>query len=111
MKRPFFDPGRLNHRMQLERIVETPDGCGGTAISWVPLATVWAAVSPRRTVQTTEAQQRIERVLHDITVRFRADLGSDCRLRMGSRTFEIDTVHDPDESRRYLVCTTREEGR
>jgi head-tail adaptor len=32
------------------------------------------------------------------------------RFRKGVRLFEIVTVHDPDESGRYLVCRVREKG-
>ena len=33
------------------------------------------------------------------------------RLRKGERIFEILTLQDPDESRRFLVYRLREEGR
>ena len=39
----------------------------------------------------------------------RPDVKAGARLRRGSRLFAILSVHDPDESGRYLVCLTREE--
>jgi SPP1 family predicted phage head-tail adaptor len=53
----------------------------------------------------------VETVTHRITVRFRVDLASGMRLARGGRVFEVVSVHDPDETGRYLVCRAREKGR
>lgn len=111
MRQTFYDPGALNHLFQLEQIVETPDGCGGTDVSWLTVSQVWGRLIPRR-VRTSEiAQQQTEHLLHDVVLRFREDIKSGWQLRMDERVFKIDTVHDPDERRRYLICSTKEEGR
>jgi head-tail adaptor len=31
------------------------------------------------------------------------------RFALGSRVFAIQTAHDPDETRRYLVCMVKED--
>ena len=56
------------------------------------------------------ADQAIETVTHRITIRKRNDIRSGMRFVKGARVFEIETVHDPDETGRYLVCRVREEG-
>lgn len=33
------------------------------------------------------------------------------RFRRDQRVLDIMTVHDPDETQRYLVCRTREQGK
>jgi head-tail adaptor len=32
------------------------------------------------------------------------------RFMKGARIFDILTIHDPDETGRYLICRVREEG-
>lgn len=56
------------------------------------------------------ADQMLETVTHRITIRRREGIRSGMRLVKGTRVFAIVTVHDPDETGRYLICRTREEG-
>jgi SPP1 family predicted phage head-tail adaptor len=57
------------------------------------------------------AYQTLEEVTHRVTIRHRADIASGMRLAWDMRKFLILTVHDPDETGRYLVLRTREDGR
>jgi len=43
-------------------------------------------------------------------MRYRTGVASGMRFVKGTRLFEIVTVHDPDESGRYLVCKVKEVG-
>ncbi len=106
-----FDPGALNHRFVLESLTETPNGLGEMNQSWQVVADVWGTLGPAKPTSNQLAQQRQEMLTHEIVLRFRPDIMSGWRLREGVRTFEIITVHDPDECSQYLVCMTREEGR
>ncbi len=110
-KQIFLDPGRLNHRVQLQSIVETSDGCGGVNVSWTPVADVWANIQPHRTRSEQLAQQQFETLTHKITIRFRPDVKSGWRVQFGPRLFAITTLHDPDERGRYLSCLVEEEAR
>lgn len=105
------DPGRLRTPLLLEQVALTPDGQGGHAETWNVVATVFARLRPARVSGVFGADQTLETVTHDITLRARDDLASGMRFRDGTRHFVIITVHDPDESGRYLVCATRETGR
>jgi len=107
----FFDPGSLNHRMQLQSPVETSDGLGGVVISWASVVDVWANIAPYRNRSELLAQQQSETLTHKIVIRFRTDVASGWRFQLGLRNFQIITVHDPDERGRYLVCLAQEEGR
>ncbi len=107
----FLDAGRLNQQLGLEQRVETPDGSGGTTVSFVEVAKVWALLEPVAAAMRNLAQQSTETVTHRISIRYRDDIASGWRFTKGTRTFRIITVHDPDETGRYLVCRTGEEGR
>lgn len=111
MNGSFIDPGALRSELSLQQATLTADGLGGHAESWSEIATLFARVEPVSAGTRFGADQTVETVTHRITVRFRADLASGMRLAHGGRIFEVVSVHDPDETGRYLVCRAREKGR
>lgn len=111
MNGSFIDPGALRSELSLQRATLTADGLGGHAESWSEVATLFARVEPVSAGTRFGADQTVETVTHRIIVRFRADLASGMRLARGGRVFEVVSVHDPDETGRYLVCRAREKGR
>jgi SPP1 family predicted phage head-tail adaptor len=84
---------------------------GGHTESWSEVAKVFARLEPVSAQSAFQADQTTETVTHKVTLRARSDLASGMRFVLGSRAFEILTVHDPDETGRYLACRTREKGR
>jgi len=107
----FIDAGVLKHRLVLEQVIETSDGSGGAIITWSEVATLWASIDSVHAAMRHLAQQSQETITHRITLRYRKDVASGWRFRKGDRIFKIITVRDPDETGRYLVCRTEEEGR
>ncbi|OQM75213.1 phage head closure protein [Manganibacter manganicus] len=107
----FLDPGRLRTELALEVATPVADELGGFTQSWAETGIVFAHVEPVSARSRPGADQMLETMTHRITLRHRAGVASGMRFRKGPRIFAIATVHDPDESGRYLVCTTREEGR
>jgi SPP1 family predicted phage head-tail adaptor len=110
MKSVFIDPGALRTELALETNTPVSDGLGGYAESWSEVATVFALIEPVSARSVFGAGQALETVTHRITIRARDGVASGMRFAKGGRSFEIVTVHDPDETGRYLVCRTRETG-
>lgn len=110
MRALFIDPGALRCELALEQVSATPDGMGGFSESWSEVATVFARIEPVAAQSAFGGDQTLETVTHRIAMRFRADVKSGMRFSRGPRRFAIVTVHDPDESGRFLLCRTREEG-
>jgi SPP1 family predicted phage head-tail adaptor len=110
MRVSFVDPGAMCTELALEAVALADDGAGGHVESWNEVATVFAQVEPVRADGRFGADQTIETVTHRVTLRFRGDVGSGMRFAKGTRRFAVLTVHDPDETGRYLVCRTREQG-
>lgn len=106
----FIDPGQLRTELVLESCAVQADGLGGFSEAWSAVATLFAKVEPVSATSIFGADQTLETTTHRITMRHRAGVASGMRLVKGTRIFEIVTVHDPDESGRYLVCRTREVG-
>ena len=111
MRRLRHDPGSLRHRVEIQQASLTTDGAGGHSESWSTLATVFAAIEPTGATSTFGANQRLERVTHRVTIRWRADVASGMRLVHDGRILDIRTVRDPDETARYLTLEALEEGR
>lgn len=107
----FVEPGALRTELALEEAALQPDGMGGHGETWSETGLVFARVEPVRVASLFGAGQSLETVTHRITMRYREGLRSGMRLKRRDRHFVIETVHDPDETGRYLVCMTREEGR
>jgi len=112
VRRPLrLDPGRLRLPLTLEAMTAVPDGAGGHTESWTALATLSASLEPVAAVRRVGADQTLATVTHTVTLRSRADVASGMRFTTAGRVFSIETVHDPDETGRFLVCRVREEGR
>jgi len=107
----FIDPGRLSQQLLLEKPVYSQDDTGAVAVDWSEFGQIWAQVEPVEAGLRSFGEQTLPESTHRVTMRMREDITSDMRLRKGGRTFQILTLHDPDESRRYLVCRVREEQR
>lgn len=110
MRTEFIDPGAFRHELSLEAATLMPDGAGGHAESWSEVARFHARIEPLSATSRFGADQMLESVTHRITLRHRHGIESGMRLRLRARVFAIVTVHDPDETRRYLVCRAQEQG-
>lgn len=107
----FIDPGRLRHELALEECSYLPDSFGGHTETWAEIASLFAMIEPVSARSVFGAGQSLETVTHRITIRWRGHVASGMRFRRQGRVFSIVTVHDPDESGRYLVCQVKEVGR
>ncbi len=107
----FFDPGSMTARLDLQAPQAVPDGQGGATVTWEVMASLWARIEPVSFVVEEQAAGEGGTISHRIWVRFREDVSAGQRFRKGTRTFLVRLVHDPDETRRYLVCQCEEEAR
>ncbi len=106
----LLDPGQLRHELMLQATTPLADGIGGHTDVWNEVALVFGMIEPVTATSIIGADQSLETVTHRITIRGREDVRSGMRFAKGSRVFDIATVHDPDETGRYLVCRVREMG-
>ena len=110
-RRGASDPGRLRLRLTLEHASATPDGAGGSTLTWSEVAIVPADVTPIRAEEREAGEGVADLTLHKIVIRKRSDVFGGNRLRMGERIFRIASVTDPDEDGRFLQLICEEEGR
>lgn len=101
--------GALRHRLVLEAATRVTDGGGGAFVTWLPVAELWASVTPTNGAETVVADQIAGRVSHEIVIRYRDDIIPAMRFRLGARIFEIIAALDVGERRRFSRCLCREE--
>jgi SPP1 family predicted phage head-tail adaptor len=106
---PTHDPGWLRHRVSIEAAAATPDTAGGATVAWSELMTLWARVDPAGGEERVVADHLSGIVTHLVTIRWRDDVTGGLRIAYRGRRFRILAVHDPDETRRYLVAKVEEE--
>lgn len=99
--------GALRHRLTLERATLGPDG----STVWTGDGWVYAALQPVSGGETDAGGGMTGRLTHRIEIRFRDDVTSRDRLRLGSRLFRVVAVRDPDERRARLQIDAEEENR
>lgn len=109
MKPALHDPGWLRHRVEVQSAAGAPDGAGGETVTWDTLAALWARIEPAGAGERIVAGHLSGVVTHDVTLRWRGDIAGGMRIVYRGRTFRVLAVHDPDETRRYLVARTTEE--
>ena len=106
-----FDPGQLSARLELEMRADAGDGQGGIVPGFSLVTSLWARIEPVLVNEEERADAEVFIVTHRIWTRFREDIAAGMRFRKGARIFTVRTFHDPDETRRYLVCRCTEDGR
>ncbi len=100
--------GALRQRVTLEAPVDTPDGAGGFARSYAPVAQVWARIAPTSAREDFVEQRAEQSISHLVTIRWRDDVASAMRFSFRGRKLLIRSVFDPDERRRFLICQCEE---
>ncbi|RFC64221.1 head-tail adaptor protein [Fulvimarina endophytica] len=108
-RRLVLDPGLLRTQAVLEKPVETSDGAGGVSTVWAPANPLSVRIEPR----APERRERFDRVeavqRHRVLCRAGSGAARGGRFRIGERLLAIETVHDPDETGRFLLCLCVEE--
>ncbi len=104
----FLQAGSLNRRLVVEQRTGQADGIGGIDDTWEILFEVWANILPLTSRQKQSAGGLVDSQTHNVYLRHRSDIKSGMRFATNGRLFEILTVHDPDETSRYLHCLVSE---
>jgi SPP1 family predicted phage head-tail adaptor len=96
--------GELVHRLALHAPLRTPDGAGGTNLTFALVAEVWGSIETIGGTESQAADRLAGSVTHAIIIRHRPGVTPDHRFALGPRTFAIRAVLDHDGRRRFLEC-------
>jgi SPP1 family predicted phage head-tail adaptor len=105
-KRAFV--GAMRQRLSLDAAVESTDASGALQTTWSPLGDIWGQITPASSGDRFVADRQEETITHRILIRWRSDVQSGMRLRLGGRSFLVHSAFDPDERQRVLICRCEE---
>ena len=104
--------GHLRHQITLQQETQVPDGAGGYALGWTPVATVWGDISPLsgREVFVGHALQGL--VTHRVTLRYIPGLTVTIGMSLVSntRSYKIHAVLNTDARNRWLELLVEDGG-
>lgn len=99
-----LDAGQFNRQLTVENEIESADGFGGFVSSYQSDGAVWAHIRPVSTRPVIRGDNDVVEISHKIIFRFRAGITTSTRFVTGTRRFDVQSVRDIDETRRYLEC-------
>jgi SPP1 family predicted phage head-tail adaptor len=108
MGRILMGIGDLKHRIVLQYQAKVADGMGGFVVTWVPDATVWAAIWPVSAGETIQADQTTMTITHRIRIRYRDGLKAAYRIAWAGRYFNIVSIIDPNMAHRWMDVLCKE---
>jgi SPP1 family predicted phage head-tail adaptor len=97
-----MNPGILRSRIIIEQKVFADNGFGGHTETWSALATVWAKVEHLSGRELQMAQQVSPEITYEITIRYRSDVTTNCRINYAGQHFDIRDVKDLDNMHKWL---------
>ena len=100
--------GVMRQRLSLDAAAESSDESGALQTTWVAQGDLWGQIIPASSGDRFLAERQEEAITHRILIRWRADVQSGMRFRLGARTFLVRSIFDPDERQRVLICRCEE---
>jgi SPP1 family predicted phage head-tail adaptor len=101
-----MEAGKLRYRVTLQQLTTTTDAEGIPIESWLPFATVHAAVEPIKGREYFQAAAVGAENTVRIRIRYRSGVTAAMRLLYGTRIFNIRSVIDDNERHWeiHLMC-------
>lgn len=100
--------GKMRRVVTIRTMARTPDGGGGYTETPTDIENIPARIEPLEGNELLRAMQTGMTAPHRITMRYRTDVGGASLLVYDGRTFDIQSVVDPEEKHRELVILADE---
>lgn len=100
--------GKLREVLEIQTNTPTANAYGEMVPAWATVATVRGQVQILSGREFIEAKQREVDLSAKITIRYRADITANQRVKWGARYFDIDAVLDAGGAARALILMVRE---
>ena len=100
--------GELKHLVSLQKRSVTRGAAGEVVETWATIGTAWAAMKPLKGREYFAAKQVQAETTHEITIRYRSDMGPLDRITYKNRVFDIQTAINSMEQDRWLILICAE---
>lgn len=101
--------GPMRDRLEIQARTMAANSYGERVATWETVATRWGQVDPLNGRELWQAQSVRPDVSHKVTMRYYDGLSPRHRLKLGSRIFEITSVINIDNRKRFVDVTCIEE--
>jgi len=99
---------RYRHQIVIQTPTDSQNAYGELTASWATLLTVWAAMESTAAGETLEAGNQVQQNRFLFEVYYNSGITSKCRIKYGSRYFDIEGVYDIDNRGRKMRITAVE---
>lgn len=108
-----MEPGKLQHRLTIQRLITTTDQHGDRRSKKTPLNidTVWGSVNALKGNELLEAQQIKASVTHEMRFRYDSTLSEitvNDQIAFDGRTFQIAFLDNFSERNEFFTATVEE---
>ena len=108
MSRHGASIGAMRHKVIIQQVTSTTDAGGGRSVAWSNYKTVFAHVEQLSAQVKFDQGVVDERGLYRFTMRFLTGVDTRNRLSFDNKIFNIDSVINLDERKKYLVIRAKE---
>lgn len=106
-----MNAGQLDRRIVIQSQATSQDAYGQEQQTWTDVFTCWASIHAATSREVYAAAGFVTQLSHVVTIRYTStSITSAMRVLYGTRTFQVQAVVDPDESRVLLnlYCLERD---
>lgn len=103
-----MNPGRLNKKVQIQRLTNLKNEYGEFEEVWQDLKEVWAEVKPLTGRSFFSAQQLNSEITHSVIIRYIENIKPSMRVMYKERVFEILYIMDFNEENKALQLMCKE---
>ena len=102
---PSINPGRLVHRVELQKPAKLADAFGQTQESWSSVSSAWAAIDPVRGLDLIRSGQETNQQFVTITMWWQDGITNDMRVSTQNGKYLVQSIENPGERNVLLVLT------
>lgn len=102
-----YKAGDLIHPVTFQAKTFTPDGMGGSVVSWSNVIATLAKIEPISAREAYLYDRRQSEVTHKIIVRYSSLINNELRIVFGGKVLEIEGVLNLEERNRWLEITAK----
>lgn len=103
-----MEPGRMRHRIRIQRLGQARNEFGEPEDHWEDVATVWSSIQPVSGREFMEALKAQAEVTHRVTIRYTPAVKASMRVLFGDRVLDILHILDAWEQHREMTLLCKE---
>lgn len=100
---PSLDPGELDNKITIQRVIESQDATGALKQTWVTYVELYAGIDPYGGGEKWADTNLVATNLHKLKMRYVPGVTTKMRVKFDNRTFDIQNVENVGEKGVVLI--------